>query len=370
MEASSNKIPRPAKLSDIAKLAGCSASAVSSVLNNTSIAIRFLAETRRRIFEAARFLNYRPNAAARALSAGRMNIIGVPALVNKGDNYTYLWEVFNGIIEAADEFHQQATIFPLKNWEDGGPCLPSFLDGRIDGLLLISPILSPEDAQQLPASSPIVAVQSNTPLPNVFNVDCNDGHGAHLLMKHLLSCGHRRIVHLGGTRWHVSAVTRFNSYRRALEEAGIAFDPALVYYAGYSPDYQRESLREYLRQLWAQHPPEAIFCANDAIALTTIRLLNSMSIAVPHEVSVAGFDDTISAAIMNPPLTTVRQPLRAMGFHALAHLIHQIETKLQPMPNSSLVLPTELIIRSSVIPRAESAQIKKPKSPRKPRRVR
>jgi LacI family transcriptional regulator len=346
--------PRPhraATLADVGRAAGVSAMAASAALNGARTSSRIAPATRDRIVEAAAKLRYRANATARALARRRMNTIGIAVVIESGELNQYFLEVFNGILEGAAEKGQTATIFTLLNWEGDASRLASFCDGRIDGLILIAPLLSGEAVKSLPDHAPFVAIHANRPLPGVLNLESDEGRGACDLVRYLISQGHRRILHLSGPAGMVGAERRLRGYRRALASARIPFDPSLVAEAGFRIDEGRNATRLWLAQAGARPLPDAIFCASDGCAVGCLEALAEAGIRVPDDVSVAGFDDTLAARTTVPQLMTVRQPLRAMGRRAVAELLARLNEgraeRDAPAP-PPIVFPVELAVRASV----------------------
>lgn len=341
---------KAATLADVGRAAGVSAMAASTVLNGARTSSRIAPETRERILEAARRLRYRPNAAARALANRRMDTLGVSMVIEGGDLNQYFLDVFNGVLEAASRENQNTTVFSLHNWAEDAGRVARFCDGRIDGMILIAPVFSRETAEHLPDHTPFVSVHANVAVPGVINLETDEEAGAYNLVRHLLSRGHRRIMHLAGTRGLLGAERRIEGYKRALTEAGIAFDPALLLDASYSTTGGRQAIRSWLAKSRGIQMPEAVFCANDSIAMGCLEALAEAGVRVPDDVSVAGFDDTLGARTTVPQLTTVRQPLRAMGARAVEILLDRIRhpvAKASPRVAVPCVFHTELVLRNS-----------------------
>ena len=326
--------------------------AASAVLNSARTSSRIASETRDRIIEAARRLRYRPNAAARALANRRMDTIGVAAVIdNAGELNQYFLEIINGVLEAASRHNQNTTVFTVHDWDQDASRLAQFCDGRIDGMVLLAPVLSRENADQLPDHTPFVAVHANFAVPGVINLESDEETGALSLVRHLISRGHRRIMHISGTRGLLGVERRIQGYKRALAEAGIAFDDSLLLDAHYHAAAGRQAIRGWLSRSHGQQLPAAIFCANDGIATGCMEGLAECGIRVPEDVSVAGFDDTLGARTTVPQLTTVRQPLRSMGAKAVEILLGQINQpggRTVPKSTSPYVFNTELVMRASV----------------------
>lgn len=350
-QASGKRQIKPATLADVGRAAGVSAMAASTVLNGARTSSRIAPETRDRIVEAARKLRYRPNAAARALANRRMDTLGVAVVIEGGELNQYFLEVFNGVLEAASRHNQNTTVFTLHNWTEDAERLAKFCDGRIDGMVLLAPVFSKETAEHLPDHTPFVSVHANIASPGMINLESDEEAGACNLVRHFISRGHRRIMHLSGKRGLLGAERRIEGYRRALAEAGIAFDESLLLDAHYTGVGGRTAMRSWLARSRGSQLPEAIFCANDAIAMGCLEALAEAGIRVPEDVSVAGFDDTLGARTTVPQLTTVRQPLSAMGAKAVETLLEQINQpagRSTPRVASPYIFHTELVLRASV----------------------
>src|SRR5690606_34417496 len=162
---------------------------------------------------------------------------------------------------------------------------------------------------------------------------------------YLIGLGHRRIGHVTGPLARILSVDRLAGYRRALQEAGIAFDPALVAQGDFTFPGGLEA-GEALLGLEA--PPTAIFAANDESAVGVLRAARLRGLAVPRQLSVAGFDDIQLAEMSDPAITTVHQPRADLGAEAIGLLIRQLEK--QDIAGAEIVLPTRLVVRGSTCP--------------------
>lgn len=324
--------------------------AASATLNQARTSSRISAETKERIRQAAAKLKYRPNIAARALATRRMQTIGVAAVVDEGELNYYFLEVFNGILAAAAKHEQNTTVFSLHNWGTDAARLPGMCDGRIDGLILLAPTwTAPESVRS--EHTPYVSIHANSILAGVANIESDEEQGAFELVSWLIAQGHRRIMHMAGPAGLTGAERRIRGYKRALASARITFDPALVVAGDFEAGVARAALRQWLRDHSGHLLPQAIFCANDSAAIGCMETLAELGLRVPEDVSVAGFDDTLIARIAIPQLTSVRQPLRAMGSKAVDLLLERIKSPHEGSveKNKSLVFPVEIVPRVSVI---------------------
>ncbi len=349
---------RAATLADVGREAGVSAMAASAVLNGARTSSRIAPQTRERILAAAARLSYRANVAARALAKRRMNTIGVVAVTDSGVLNHYFLEVLGGILATAGRLEQNTTVFALHNWAADAARLQSMCDGRIDGMILIAPTIGKNAAKLLPAHTPFVALHANVSLANVLNIESDEEHGAYAMTRHLIDQGHRRIVHVAGPRGFTGAERRILGYQAALASAGIHETDAWLVPGDFTTDGGRAAFRAWLHQHAGERLPDAIFCANDGMAMGCLEVLADLGIRVPEDVSVAGFDDTLAARMSVPQLTTVRQPLAAMGSRAVELIFENIERSGDgDGPPGPVVFPVELVHRASVAPRTTPARL-------------
>lgn len=346
---------RAATLADVGRIAGVSAMAASAVLNGARTSSRISEETRQRIIKAAAELSYRPNAAARALANRRMHTLGVAAVIDEGELNHYFLEVFNGILASAAAREQNTTVFALHNWGRDASRLHAICDGRIDGLILVAPTFPP-DAPVLPAHTPFVSIHANSRLPDVINIESDEERGAFELVQLLIREGHRRIMHLSGPAGLIGAERRIRGYKRALAAARIPCLPDLIVPGAFEGGTAREVMRRWLRHHVGERLPQAIFCANDNAAIGAMEALAEAGLRVPDDVSLTGFDDSLAARTTVPQLTSVRQPLRAMGMRAVELLLGLIERQVPP-DAPTVVFPVEVVARASSRAPARSDRI-------------
>jgi DNA-binding LacI/PurR family transcriptional regulator len=326
-------------MADVAHLAGVSHQTVSRVLNDHA---RVTPETRRRVEEAIRKLNYQPNSMARALVTGRSRTLGVVSFDTAlyGPASTLI-----GIEEAAHEAGYYVAIVSLRSL-----ARPSILDAierlrrqAVEGVIVIAPEVSAAQALvNLPSDLPVVAVEGALEVP-VPVVAVDQYAGASLATKYLLDLGHRVVWHLSGPVAWSEARGRERGWRTTLEAAGITAPPPLI------GDWSARSGYMHGQRLAADAGLSAVFAANDQMALGLLRALREAGRDVPGDVSVVGFDDIPEAAYFAPPLTTVRQDFSTVGRQSLTRLLEQIDGS--PAHTGTDIVPVELIIRDSAGPR-------------------
>jgi DNA-binding LacI/PurR family transcriptional regulator len=335
-----------ATIYDVAKESGFALSTVSNVLNNGPRPVR--PETRARILEAVRRLDYHPSAVARGLARQRTNTLGILFGVVESSAIVinaYSASILQGALAAAADTGYNITHL-TSPWRDAEHSIAPFRDRRIDGVLVVAPLL---DSDLMPALTslhlPLVAISWPPERGDVPSVDIDDVYGARLLLEHLLSLGHRHIAHITGHPNLISASTRQHIYQQCLAEAGIALCPDYVVSGLYSTEAGYASAR---RLLTLPRPPTAIFAGNDEIAYGVLEAAREMGIRMPDRLSVVGVDDRPPSAFMTPPLTTLRPPFDKVGEEAARLLIQRIEGK--PVPAEMHLFQPELVVRGSTAP--------------------
>jgi len=335
---------KAATLADVGREAGVSAMAASAVLNGARTTTKISDQTRSRVVEAARRLGYRPDETARALVYRRMNTIGVAATLLGREPNLYFLEVFNGVLQGAAAAGQTTTVFTLGGWDGASERISRFCDGRIDGLILIAPILDGQAAASLPTHTPIVSIHANQRIGGVANLESDERAGAFQAVSRLLGLGHRRILHVGGPAGSTGAGRRFEGYLDAHRAAGIEVLPGHVVRDEYTFEAGRRATERWLDHHRGDDLPHAVFAASDAIALGCIDALRARGVRVPADMSVVGFDDTLLARTSS--LATVRQPLQELGRQAAELLVSRIESRHEadsPAEAPNIVLPTEIV---------------------------
>jgi DNA-binding LacI/PurR family transcriptional regulator len=327
--------PRAVVMADVAKLAGVSLQTVSRVINDSP---HVRSDTRDRVLDAMRKLEYRPNSVARALVTGRSRTLGVVSF----DTTLYgPASTLFGIERAAHDAGYFVSIVSLKSLDRMSvmSAVGRLRNQGVDGIVVIAPQESAaQTLLQLPEDVPIVAAEAG-PDESVPLVAVDQVEGARLATGHLLELGHRTVWHVSGPEDWLEAQDRVSGWRATLEHAGAAPPPVLV------GDWSARSGHELGRRLAATEGVTAVFVANDQMALGVLRALHEAGRRVPSEISVVGFDDIPEASYFMPPLTTVRQDFGEIGRRSLHLLLEQIERGTRE-PVRETVAP-ELIVRAS-----------------------
>jgi LacI family transcriptional regulator len=186
-------------------------------------------------------------------------------------------------------------------------------------------------------------LDEDVPGANVTRIFVENEAGAYEATRHLIAAGHRRIAHIGGPQQLLSSRERFAGFARAMAEAGFPVEDGLVRFGAYERDFGRDATRAIL----ANGRPTAVFTGSDYIAVGVLQELAAHGLSVPGDLSLASFDDMPFADLLSPPITTVRQPIEALGRLGIRTLLAQIRGGESPPTQR---LPTELVIRRSVGP--------------------
>ena len=332
---------RPAVMTDVAQLAGVSHQTVSRVLNGHP---HVREETRRRVHEAMAELGYRRNLTARALVTRRTDTIGVIAFDTTlhGPASTLF-----SIEEAARARGYRVTVVGVPDPDEGAfaEAVDRLLELSVTGVVVLAPQRAAVQVMAgLPSDLPAVAVEGGA-APGVPSVAIDQVEGALQATRHLLGLGHRSIVHVAGREDWIEADARLLGWEQAMAEAGA---PVTAPLAG---DWSARSGYAAGRELLARRPGvTAVFAANDHTALGVVRALTEAGVSVPGEVSVVGFDDIAEAEFLNPPLTTVRQDFAEVGRRCVDLLVSRIELPGGWSHDPPVVVPAQLVVRSSTAP--------------------
>lgn len=331
---------RSISLKQLAEHIGLSPGTISVVLNNTPRADSIPAETKSRIFEAAKKLNYRPNYFARSLRANQSFTIGVMVSELTGG---YCAIVLNGIESALTRrgyFYIATSHFHRNDLLEHNPRM--LIERQVDGIIAV-------DSQiRFDSELPVVSVAGHDEIKGVTNVVLNHHSAAELGIGHLYELGHRRIAFIKGQDFSNDTAVRWDTIIEAARKRGIPVERGLM--AQLEGDIGTPEIGYTAAKKILAHGKQftALFAFNDISAIGAIRALQEAGLRVPEDVSVLGFDDIYAAEFHNPALTTIRQPLFEMGELAGQTLLNAIskENSSDEIPQTLTVEP-ELILRCS-----------------------
>jgi LacI family transcriptional regulator len=349
-------------LYDVAQRAGVSIATVSRVLHAQD---RVRENTRTRVRAAIEELGYVPDAAAQSLARNRKDIIGLVYVErdeltpNQHDiesmSLLFYDEVMRGVESRLRDDSWSLLITYLSEKEtlgvgqqDDAPVLPRLLalSGKVDGLLIGEGVVSPQYLARLARRLPVVVIAGDPDQRDADVVSADNWSGAYALVEHLVAVhGRRRLFRVDGPETSPDAKVR----RRAMQAVIDAYPGTVLTGSSYGRFSARSGEEAAQRLLAAAETdgvlPEAIVCANDQMAIGVLRGLQVAGVKVPDDVAVVGFDDIFPASLCDPPLTTVRQPIRHLGERACERLIERIASP--GLCQRIELLPTELVLRSS-----------------------
>jgi LacI family transcriptional regulator len=325
-------------LHTVAERAGVSTATVSRFLNGSP---RVSQETAAKIRHAIDELGYLPNASARGLV---LSSTGTLALIFPGLSGPFFSELIRGAEAGARETGYHLLIYAASSMMETSqdPSL-GLLATKIDGLILASEDIDLGYIEDVQRRGVPVVVLGRTPegIPADSIRPDNTG-GAHQAVSHLIEHGYRRIAMVAGPDTRLHAGDRAKGYRKALDDHGLPYEPGRVVTGDFSEASGYAAMLQLLRQAPA---PDAVFAANDEMAIGALAAAHASGVRVPADIAVAAFDDIEPARYMQPPLTTVQQDMHGQGRMAVRMLLARVngsdaavETKL---------IPTQLVIRQS-----------------------
>lgn len=323
-------------IAQVATRAGVSPTTVSHVLSGKRIVG---AATRGSVQAAIRELGYRPNNVARNLRTRRSRMVAVvvPDITN-----SFYGVLTRGLADAMDAAGYGSYVCNTDGLPDREQkFLEDVLDRGADGIVLASGDVASSASLGPAEQTPIVCVGDSLAQPCVDLVTADDEVGSHAATQHLLARGAARIAMIEGPA--SSGLSRAKGYRAALRDVGRTADPSLL-----APgDWTRRGGREAMRALLARRQrPDAVFCANDLMAIGAIDAAREHGLRVPNDVAIAGFDDVDAATIVTPTLTTVRNPSYDLGRTAGELLLSRIRGDYT-QAGRTVVLPCPLVRRES-----------------------
>ncbi|MBB3910936.1 LacI family DNA-binding transcriptional regulator [Sphingomonas desiccabilis] len=331
---------------DVAKHAGVSPMTVSRVIN-ADAGVRD--QTRERVNEAIRELNYKPNMMARSLVTSREIRIGV---IYSNPSAAFMSDFLGGVFEEASD--RAAQLILLKG-KDGKPPTRDAIEGLIasgvGGVVLAPPLGEVPLIRQLlrEANLPVAVVGGAA--RDAISVRIDNRRASYDMTRHLIDLGHRRLGFIIGNPDQSASAERLSGFHAAVREAGTVETQVVQGDFSYA-----SGLVAGEQLLDARTPPTAIFASNDDMAAAVVSVAHRRHLDVPADLTVAGFDDTTAAVTLWPPLTTIRQPVLELAAEALQLLIREMRAGPAPAKGArrSRVLKHVLVERESTAPPAES----------------
>lgn len=319
---------------DVAKLAGVSRASVTRAFSNSAA---ITPETRQRVLEAARRLGYQPNAIAQSLIKGTSSIVGIVIADLANPFYASL---LNALCQNLQQRGFGALVLAASGMEDVDALIPRLLSFQVHGMLIASSVQSSQIALQcVQAKRRVVLVNRDSDLPSISAVCCDNYLGGQLAATHLLDMRCTRFAFLAGSDATMGSAKREHGFADALRAAG------LVSYAKETGNYNYHSAAEAARRLLSRKErPDAIFCANDIMALATLDVARrEYGMSVPQDLALVGFDNTPLSAVSGYDMTSIDQDIPALTAMAVKKLLDESEKDHR----QSVLIPCRIEIRGS-----------------------
>ncbi|GGF29117.1 NTD biosynthesis operon regulator NtdR [Halobacillus andaensis] len=326
-------------ISDVAKLSGLSKATVSRVINNHPYIAK---EKRERVEQAMKELGYVPNPSARRLRGSLTNTIGVivPRIVNPFFSY-----LVHSIEQSAYKNNYQVLMFQSNEKKDKELYFLNLLKNRqVDGLIMTSIENDWDVIQPYTEFGPIVLCNEYLTHSKAPIVRLDQAKAAYIGTKHLIDKGHTKIGYCTGGLFAEDGKDkdRNHGYQQALSEAGLSIHTNWIFINKHTIDDGKKVMRQMLAM---DDRPTAIFTGSDEIAAGVIMEAKENGVRVPEDLAVIGFDDQPVAEIIEPKLTTIRQPVDELGEKSVEQLIASMNSKETVLKN--IELPVELLVRKS-----------------------
>lgn len=333
--------PERVTMAHVARRAGVSSTTVSHVLSGKR---PVGAATQEEVLQAIGELGYRPNRVARSLRTRRSQMIAVivPDITNP-----FYGVVTRGLADTLDEAGYRSYVCNTDaSSERERDFVADALDRGVEGIVMSLVHNDPSDVTVIRrARTPLVLLADGEEIPGVDQVTADDRAGARLATQHLIARGARRVAMITGPAG--TSVDRVKGYADALAAAGLPHDRSLMREGGWLRDGGRDAMRSLIA---SASPPDAVFCANDLMAIGAMDAARQLGLRIPDDVALAGFDDIEAAALLTPPLTTVINPAYEVGQAAGRLILDRMIEGKDAVPEGAsrrVVLPCRIAERSS-----------------------
>ncbi|MFY0652819.1 MAG: LacI family DNA-binding transcriptional regulator [Cyclobacteriaceae bacterium] len=330
---------------DVADALGVSISTVSRALNDNP---RINPDTIKRVKRMSEKMGFRKNALASGLMTNSTRTIG---LVIPNINSDFISQVVRSIEDVASAYDYRVIICQSHDSvEKEKASIDTFISSQVDGILATLSLETVEYKhfqKAIDANIPVVFFDRvYLPFKNTTKIMVDNFSSAYRATEHLIEMGYKRIGYIGGSLKRMVFEKRLNGYMQALLDKNLIVDNDIINQTDLT---QKDCYRAACETLNAQHPPDAILCANHLTSINTIFYAMSQKKVVPRDVAVLGFSESPFAELIIPSLTAIRQPCAEMGKIAAQKLIEEIEFdhKNEEFVHSTIVLETELDVRNS-----------------------
>ncbi len=328
-------------IKDIAKIANVSHTTVSRALNNSPL---IKPGTKKKILEIASQLDYTPNYNAKSLVMQKSHTIGLfLTSITNGTSSSFFVETVKGVNSVIDQQYN-LNVGGLENLDD----YSMIHNNRFEGIILMSQSDADDDfiAHLKEKKIPCVVLGRDIGEKTITNILSNDRVGSTQAVKHLLINGHRDIALVEGIKGFKSTMERREGYIKALIDYNVPIKNEYIIQGNYDMESGYKALEKLLA---LEHPPTAIFCSNDDMAIGALNAAFANGLVVPRDISIVGFDDIEFARYTNPSLTTVKRPIEKISSLGTKKILEMLKKEENTeIPAEKIYIETELIIRHSV----------------------
>lgn len=348
------KIGRKPTIDDVAAMSGVARVTVSRVLNGGA---NVREEVRRKVLRSVEALDYRVNVQARTLAGGGSRLFTLVHPAADGSEPNSYWEsaLELGALHACTQhgFHLLTRRVTKDFWHSRDWVLDLVETHRSEGIVLTPPFSDDLELREFISDRGCALVciaPGRDGRRSVSSIGIDDELAGYEITKYLIGLGHARFAFIGGLEGHFAAEQRWDGVMRALEEAGLGCRAVKAVRGDFSFKSGVDLAPDLLN---GRQAPTALICSNDDMAVGALFAAHRMGVSVPEELSITGFDDTPISALIWPPLTTVHQPIKDMGFRAVELITEQLKLVRPGATNGFEQLPHEVVVRQSAgAPRA------------------
>ncbi len=331
-------------IKDVARLAGVSHTTVSLALRNSP---SITEETKKKVLAASKQLNYHPNHLARSLVSGKTYVIGVVANFFSS---TFEMEILKGIEQSIRSTETEYVINLFATLSKNDQVLTDICLGKhADGVILLSISPSPEVVRLYNENKcPMIVIDEQA--EGAIEITMDNYHGAYMATEHLINSGRKNLALVLGDSTRdelgLSQKERKEGFLQALKDHDLKFNSRNVFYI---EDYYFEEGQIVFKRMQRYGTDiDGIFCAaGDIVASGIMQEAKTMHVRIPEELAIIGYDDIFSSSLVDPPLTSIRQPLFQIGKNGYARMVRLLEGTEEYKPNKFVYEP-QLIVRSSV----------------------
>ncbi|MEN8662111.1 MAG: LacI family DNA-binding transcriptional regulator [Lentimonas sp.] len=336
------------KLIDIAKQLSLSRVTVSAVLNDRYKSLGISQTTADRVNKAAKEMGYRRNEMAMSIKTQKSFLVGC---MTGALNFEWGGRVLQGALLGLQDSSYSLKVESVQSTTEGEAAIQRFVGARVAGIFACNINPTMDDSAKLKSElarykMPLVCNNCRSDL-STLQVEADHKEGSLLAIEHLAKLGHKDIAYIGGDTSSNSSVLRKEGFIEALGKCGLSLGPNYLETGQWDFDKTEAAANRLLKE---RKPPTAILCANDEMAVVTIRTVQRLGLRVPQDISIIGFSNERLSELSNPPLTTVAQPEIEVGKQSIQLLIEQFNVKDGAFKPETRILPSELIIRESTGP--------------------